>query len=100
MEVSDKNPEDCRPYFQYPWHADGPPAEQKEENKGEAEQIEGKKEEVEDIEKIHDVWCQYMNYVQNDISGKWNMTVYEAQLLVIERVQYSTTTRPYVSKIS
>ncbi len=33
LEVSDVNPDECRPHLQYPWHADGPPTDNKEEGR-------------------------------------------------------------------
>jgi len=31
LEVSEKNPDGCRPFLEYPWHAEGPPVDSKED---------------------------------------------------------------------
>ncbi len=74
LEVSEFNPDECRPHLQYPWHADGPPADIKEENSA----AQG----YEDIEKVHEVWCRYLERLGQDPKIKWNMRVCDLEALL------------------
>ncbi len=62
LEVSETNPAECRPHLQFPWHADGPPAD-------------GPALANEDAEKVHEVWCRYLERMKQDPRGRWTFTV-------------------------
>lgn len=55
LGITEINPSGCRPFLQYPWHADGPLTDSKDDgNKGVSSAV--KKEEM---DKVNDVYIQY-----------------------------------------
>ena len=82
MEISETNPDGCRPHLQYPWHADGPSVEVKEEvnTAGANGNTTGsttvtKKEDIEDIEKVHEVWWRYIDRIKQNSNASMNIVV-------------------------
>lgn len=80
MEISEKNPEGCRPLVQYPWHANGPPSETPINTSvnilgGNVLTQASNTSFSEDIEKVHEVWCKYSELVKHDSNTMGNMIV-------------------------
>lgn len=59
-----------------------------------------KKEDNEDIDKVHDVWCKYLEHIKQNAGSKWNIMVFLNVInMLIARVFGTTATRTDVSQV-
>lgn len=69
LEISDINPNGCRPHLEYAWHAEGPPVDLKDD------QLTGRKGIFENNDKINDLYKKYIDKFKLNPKLFWNITV-------------------------